>query len=211
MTQGKAPARRAFARLKDALCRGVRTAARRGTPHRPHASQANRRATSQRVAGFLALCLALPALLLPAPASAHRGHDALSVIEIAPDGSLTVSHRLEAHDVEPALAAIAPNAQPSLDDPYAVAALRRYVLGHFLLAAHGKPVALTVRKVDIGVEQVRIELSGRIGRKERSLALSSTILQDIYPGQVNQVLIHIGKLVRTLRFTSPDVQSVALR
>jgi hypothetical protein len=62
------------------------------------------------------------AVVAIAPAAAHRGHDSLSVVTIG-DGQVTLSHRFEAHDVEPALAKIAPQAQVSLDDPAAIAAL----------------------------------------------------------------------------------------
>ncbi len=48
-------------------------------------------------------------LTVVAPAQAHRGHDSLAVVTLA-DGSVTVSHRFEAHDIEPALAKIAPGA-----------------------------------------------------------------------------------------------------
>ena len=48
-------------------------------------------------------------ILLPvSPAWAHRGHGSLSVVEVdAVTGKVTVSHRLEAHDTEPALALVA--------------------------------------------------------------------------------------------------------
>lgn len=73
--------------------------------------------------------LALPlALMLAAPTAAHRGHASLAVVEIdAKSGAVTVTHRLTAHDVEPALVDIAPDAQPSLDDPDALAALIAHV------------------------------------------------------------------------------------
>jgi len=85
---------------------------------------------------FAAACL----VLAPLPAAAHRGHGVLSVVEIdAKTGGIRVSHRIPTHDVEPALAQIAPDAQTSLDDPEAVletdaATLRGLVFGDVPLA-----------------------------------------------------------------------------
>ena len=63
---------------------------------------------------------------LASPALAHRGHAGLTVVEIDPaSGAVSVVHRFAAHDVEPALVSIAPEAQPSLDDPRAVADLEK--------------------------------------------------------------------------------------
>lgn len=53
-----------------------------------------------------ALALAAAATFTP-QAGAHRGHDAMSVVTLADNGAVTVSHRFEAHDLEPALAEIA--------------------------------------------------------------------------------------------------------
>jgi len=67
------------------------------------------------------LLAAVSLALTPLPAAAHRGHGALSVVEIdVKSGEVRVSHRVATHDAEPALALIAPDAQTSLDDPDAV-------------------------------------------------------------------------------------------
>ena len=48
--------------------------------------------------------LAALLLMLATPALAHRGHASLAVVEIdARSGAVVVTHRLIAHDVEPAL------------------------------------------------------------------------------------------------------------
>jgi hypothetical protein len=68
-------------------------------------------------------------VLAPLPAAAHRGHAALSVVDInAKTGAVTVRHRVAAHDAEPTLAVIAPDANASLDDPEAIEALKAYML-----------------------------------------------------------------------------------
>ena len=144
-------------------------------------------------------------------AGAHRGHDAMSVVTLGADGAVTVSHRFEAHDLEPALAEIAPQAQTSLDDPAAIAELKTYLLAHFSLSADGTPVQLTVSSVEIGVRDVRVDYAGVIPGEPRALELRSTILRDIYPRQINQVIVRRGQNVQTLRFADGGAKVVALR
>jgi hypothetical protein len=145
-----------------------------------------------------------------APASAHRGHDALSVVTIAANGAVTVSHRFEASDVEPALGAIAPRAQPSLDDPDAVAALVTYLGNHFRLASERGPIVLTPGAVELGAAEVRLSFTGTVPRMARRLTISSDLLGGIYPGQVNQVSVRAGTTTRTLIMAAGDVQTITL-
>jgi len=156
-----------------------------------------------------ALAISLAALAVPV--GAHRGHDAMSVLTLGADGALTVSHRFEAHDLEPALASIAPDAQASLDDPEAIAALKAYLLRRFAVGAGGKPVPLTFSAIEVGVRQVRVDYAGRVKGKPKALDIQSTILHDVYPGQVNQVIVRAGKIVRTLRFAGSEAYQVPVR
>ncbi len=142
---------------------------------------------------------------------AHRGHDAMSVMTLGADGALTVSHRFEAHDLEPALASIAPDAQASLDDPEAIAALKAYLQSRFAVHAGGKPVPLAFSAIEAGVRQVRVDYAGRVEGKPKALEVQSTILRDVYPKQVNQVMFRTGKIVRTLRFAGSEAYQVAVR
>jgi hypothetical protein len=156
-----------------------------------------------------AMALVAMAMLVP-QASAHRGHDAMSVVTVGDNGALIVSHRFEAHDLEPALAAIAPQAQASLDDPVAIEELKTYLLAHFSVSADGAPVQLAVAAVEIGVRDVRVDYSGTIKGKPKALELRSTILRDVYPRQVNQVLVRRGQNVQTLRFSGDEAKVVTL-
>ncbi|WP_430385830.1 DUF6702 family protein [Blastomonas fulva] len=157
-----------------------------------------------------ALALAAAATFTP-QAGAHRGHDAMSVVTLADNGAVTVSHRFEAHDLEPALAEIAPDAQTSLDDPAAIEELKTYLRAHFSLSADGAPVALTVGSVEIGVRDVRVDYTGSVIGNPRALEVRSTILRDIYPRQVNQVVVRRGPSVQTLRFAGGEAKTVMLR
>jgi hypothetical protein len=155
------------------------------------------------------LCAALAGAAL-SPASAHRGHDALSVVTIGSNGAVTVSHRFEASDVEPALAAIAPRAQPSLDDPDAVAALVTYLGTHFRLASERGPIVLRPGPVELGAAEVRLSFTGTVPRTAKRLTISSDLLGDMYPGQVNQVSVRVGTTTRTLAMAAGEVQTITL-
>ena len=150
-----------------------------------------------RIAWRALLCGALAAAAL-SPAAAHRGHDALTVVTVAANGALTVSHRFEASDIEPALAEIAPTAQPSLDDPEAVKALVAYLQRHFTVSSERGPIVLSPQKTELGASEVRISFTGDAGRAVRRLTLRSDLLGGVYPGQVNQVNIRAGTTTRTV-------------
>lgn len=158
----------------------------------------------------LAIAVAAAGLVLAPQAGAHRGHDAMSVVTLEPDGQVTVSHRFEAHDLEPALAEIAPDAQTSLDDPDAIAELKTYLLAHFKLRADGAEVPLTVSAVDIGVRDVRVDYAGSVKGRPKAVAIQTTILRDIYPRQINQVVVKRGSYVQTLRFSGDEVKIVTM-
>lgn len=162
------------------------------------------------IARALAL-LSVGLVVAAPPVQAHRGHDAMTVVTLGDNGAMTVSHRFEAHDLEPALVQIAPDAQPSLDDPQAIDALKTYLLAHFSISADGAPIALSLLAVDIGVRDVRVDYSGKIKGKPKALEMRSTVLRDIYPRQVNQVLVRQGQDAQTLRFAGDEPKAVALR
>ena len=142
------------------------------------------------------------------PAAAHRGHDALTVVTVAANGSLTVSHRFEASDIEPALARIAPNAQLSLDDPEAVEALVTYLQRRFTVSSERGPIALVPGKTDLGASEVRVSFTGNASRPFRRLTLRSDLLGDVYPNQVNQVNIRAGATTRTLALSAGDSATI---
>lgn len=152
--------------------------------------------------------LMLALALVAAPAAAHRGHDFLTIVTMADDGTVTVSHRFEAADIEPALATIAPDAQPSLDDPAAVSGLQAYLARRFSVSAGKGPIALTPGKVDMDAQEVRVSFTGRVPAKTPALTIRSTVLDDVYPHQANQVNVRKGRIVRTLAITDGEPQTV---
>jgi hypothetical protein len=155
---------------------------------------------SRRAAVF---ALAAGALLSPVPAAAHRGHSALSVVEFdARTGVVTVSHRFQTHDTEPALAVIAPDAQTSLDDPDAVKALTAYVGVNFTVTVKGSDVDLVLKDMTLGADEVRMVYTGQVPSPDvlGEIDIKAVMFTDIYPDQVNQVNIRRGGPTRTLVF-----------
>lgn len=142
-------------------------------------------------------------LLVAAPALAHRGHAGLTVVEIdAATGAVRVTHRFYAHDVEPALVSIAPEAQPSLDDPRAVADLEAHLGARFRLEIDGHGIDLTHDETILAGDTVRIGFAGT-GVAEPSVR-SVTVDLDFFPGifddMEQQVNVRTGGVTRTILF-----------
>ncbi len=139
---------------------------------------------------------------LATPVLAHRGHAGLTVIEIDPaSGAVSVIHRFSAHDVEPALVSIAPEAQPSLDDPRAVAELETHLRQRFRLDIDGGAIPVTHAATDLAGDNVRVAYAGET--TDRSIA-AVTIDLDFFPGvhddQEQQVNVRINGVTRTVVF-----------
>jgi hypothetical protein len=139
---------------------------------------------------------------LATPAAAHRGHSGLTVIEIDPgSGAVSVTHRFAAHDVEPALPSIAPEAQPSLDDPRAVADLEAHLGARFRLALDGAVVPVSRTDTVLAGDNIRVEFGGETTDRE---VHEVTVDLDFFPGvhddQEQQVNVRIGGVTRTVVF-----------
>ena len=136
-------------------------------------------------------------LLLASPAAAHRGHATLSVIEIdARTGAVLVTHRMAAHDVEPALVDIAPDAQPSLDDPAAMAALVAYVGRYFRIAG----VPLNFAAKSLAGDAVILRYTGRLKGKPTTLRISGGLFGETYADHSTLVNVRRGGMTRSLNF-----------
>ena len=159
-----------------------------------------------RVRGAV-LIAAVGLMLAPLPAAAHRGHGALSVVEMdAKSGGVKVSHRIPAHDAEPALALIAPDAQASLDDPDAVSALKTYMLRSFRVAVNGQVVDLVLKDMTLGADEVRLEYAGQIAPADvgAEVTVRASMFADVYDDEVNQVNVRRLGVTRTLVFAAGE-------
>lgn len=162
----------------------------------------------KRLIGLVLLAAGLAATLTPGPASAHRGHATLSVVEIdAASGAVTVTHRMAAHDVEPVLANIAPDAQPSLDDPDAVQALIAYVGRAFRIAE----VPLVYVGQELAGDTVVLRFAGRLKGRPKTLAIKAGLFGETHPDHATQVNVRRAGVTRTLQFRADDpAQSLPL-
>jgi hypothetical protein len=154
------------------------------------------------------LATALALLLAAMPAEAHRGHASLAVVEIdAKSGAVTVTHRMAAHDVEPALVAIAPDAQPSLDDPDAFKALIAYVGQRFRIGG----VRLSPAGQRLVGDDVELRYIGRIKGKPKTLLIAGALFGETWDDHSTQVNIRRAGITRSLNFAASDGEkSIAL-
>ena len=143
-----------------------------------------------------------------APAAAHRGHATLSVVEIdAKSGAVTVLHRMSAHDVEPVLANIAPEAQPSIDDPEAMAALVAYVGQRFAI----KGVRLAPAGQKLAGDTVTLRYIGRLKARPAQLLIAGALFGETWDDHLTQVNIRRAGVTRSLQFGPADPpQTLAL-
>jgi len=146
------------------------------------------------------LTAAALATLCASPALAHRGHAGLTVVEIAADGGVSVVHRFAAHDVEPALVSIAPGAQPTLDDPAAVAALEAHVGSHFRLDVGGQTLALRHVETRLAGDQVRLDFAGAANGPVETVTVDLDFFPGVHDDQEQQVNVRIGGVTRSVVF-----------
>jgi hypothetical protein len=154
----------------------------------------------------MALLVAVALTAAASPVAAHRGHSSLSVVEIdAATGAVTVTHRVAAHDLEPALVRIAPGAQPSLDDADAVAALVAYAARAFVLRDEdGGRLALTHAATDLAGDDVRLVYTARLRPPARTVSVDSNLFEETHPDQENQVNVRRARITRTALFRPGD-------
>ena len=164
-----------------------------------------RPSTRRQLLGGLA---ATGVLVWNGPTLAHRGHSALCVVEIDNrTGAVCVVFRLLAHDVEPALVHIAPQAQPSLDDPEALKALIAYVQDGFTLwqGTDPKAVSLSLTAQDLGADEIRLTYRGAASAGQTHFQIRCTLFADIYDHQETQVNVRRpGGPTRSLLFRPGD-------
>lgn len=148
-----------------------------------------------------ALVLAGALLLAAGPAAAHRGHAVLSVVEVdAATRVATITHRMSAHDVEPALTAIAPDAQPSLDDPEAVAALQAYVARRFAIGDETGPARPELVRFEAAGDEVTMTYRAGLSARAETVVIDSDLFEAVHADTENQVNVRVGGVTRTLLF-----------
>lgn len=153
----------------------------------------------------LAALIGAAMLAVPTAGVAHRGHASLTVVEIdAASGAVTISHRMAAHDLEPALSVIAPDAQQSLDDPAAVKALEAYMARAFQVWDEGRPITLEHRQTVLAGDKVELIYSAQLAAPARTITLDSNLLEEAHDDQENQVNVRRGRVTKTAVFRLGD-------
>lgn len=150
----------------------------------------------------LALGVMAAAVVLATPVVAHRGHSGLTVVVIDAGGAVSVTHRFAAHDVEPALATIAPDAQPTLDDPAAVAALQEHLDRRFRLEIDDKRTDLDHVATNLAGDNIRVDYSGNLTPtfRVRSVRVDLDFFPGVHDDQEQQVNVRWAGVTRTLVF-----------
>ncbi|MBJ7483856.1 DUF6702 family protein [Brevundimonas sp.] len=160
----------------------------------------------------MATALVAAALSFAGPAAAHRGHAGLTVVEIDPaSGAVAVTHRFYAHDIEPTLTVLAPDEQPSLDDPEALAALNAHLAERFRIDIDGARVSLHRTGETLAGDNVRIDFAGeRAPGPVTEVRVDQDFFSDIYDDMEMQVNVRVGGVTRTVLFR-PGIQAQSVR
>ena len=145
--------------------------------------------------GTLALAAVLPLVLRSGPAWAHRSSVTLTRLTANPRaGTWELAHYLHQHDALQVLARrAAPDAAPELRSPRGLARLAFEVEGSFHLhdpAGQALPLATLGAEPEGDTVVVYQELRApmRAGR----YSLTCTLLHELFPQQVNNVLVAVG-------------------
>lgn len=155
------------------------------------------RARAHPVVLLLLLCAALPA-------AAHRAPGSLSTIEFnAHTGMLEIVHRLHLHDAELGVASVLRDPGLSMSKLESRARVALYVEERF---------RIMIGEAELGLRIVGAEISGdylmvyqeRNGPLPAVVRIRDDILRDAFQGQINQVNITDGDVVRTLTFSAND-------
>jgi hypothetical protein len=130
---------------------------------------------------------------------AHRGHSTLSVVVIDPaTGEMTATHRMAAHDAEPALAEIAPDEQASLDNDVAMEAFVAHVESHFTV--DGGTLTFVSRSAE--GDDLTLVYRGRVKTPVKAVTVEADLLPRVEDEEPEfQVNVRVGKVTRTLLFT----------
>lgn len=141
----------------------------------------------------MAACVAAPAL-------AHRGHHTLSVVEITRLGKVTVTHYLSAHDTEPELTYLAPDAQASVDDPEAFAALEAHLGAAFLV----NDLTLSPSTNTMAGDDLVFEFKGQFPEAPKTVTITYGLFPRSKKTGVGLVNIRLMGITKSLTFHRGD-------
>jgi hypothetical protein len=133
---------------------------------------------------------------------ARESRPTLGAVRIDARGALVVTHHMTAHDIEPGvLRQIAPQAQPRLDDPQALAALTDDVGKQFVIAEGDTTVSLVLDKTPLAGDDIALRDRGQLRQPDAEVQVRDALLADVVAEIDNQLNVHRARTTRTLRFT----------
>ena len=144
-------------------------------------------------------------IFVTAFAFAHRMPGSLSTIKTnAETGIIEIIHRLHIHDAELGMVVLTGERDLTLDQLDGRARLALYVEEQFSIA----PVIDGEIGSRLPLELIGAELDGEFvlvyqqydGTLPADIAISDTILSDVFPGQINHVNVATGDEIRSLTF-----------
>lgn len=139
-------------------------------------------------------------MLMASQALAHRGHNTLSIVDIDTKGVVTVTHVLSAHDTEPELVTLAPDAQPSVDDPEALKALERHLSRNFTVNGQALELVSTEFKGD----DLTLVYRGKLKSPAKTVTIDYDLFPDSETAPVGMVNVHENGVVKSLTFLRGD-------
>ncbi|EGF89542.1 hypothetical protein ABI_39580 [Asticcacaulis biprosthecium C19] len=139
-------------------------------------------------------------LMAAGAAQAHRGHHTLSVVTIAESGDVVVTHTLSAHDTEPELVALAPEAAPSVDDPQALKALEDHLAEAFIVNGQG----LRFVSHDFRGDDLIFVYSGKLTTMPTVVTIDYGLFPSSEEAPEGVVNIRLGDVTRSLHFHGGD-------
>ncbi len=146
----------------------------------------------------------LLACAVPVQAWAHRQKQALTTITWnAKSNLLQVTHELQAHDAEQVLARLGLISSPDLTNLRARASLALYTQKHFKLQGlDGEVISLTILGAETDSTYAHVYLEVELPNAPVGLLITDTLLQDIFPDQINQVNVSLTGTLRTVVFVT---------
>jgi|GEM_PF-2161160 hypothetical protein len=140
------------------------------------------------------------AIALPNYSNAHRMDSAMSIINIAADGNVEITHRLFAHDIEHQFE-LSNIGMDYFETPQGQQQVETYLREVFVFSdAQNHSFDLTFVGAQIDGDLLYVYFESKIGAA-RELMIDSNILNQFSSAQTNFVNIHRGDLTKSLAFS----------
>lgn len=138
--------------------------------------------------------------------AAHRARRSLTTVSWNERArTLEVIHRLHAHDAQQAVMRVLNLAHPDMSAVKPRAVLALYVEERFsLVGADGAPLALDLLGAELDGDHVLVFQERAMDAPPDTIRVRSTVLQDVFADQINDVKITVGTFERTVTLTADD-------